>query len=354
MNRVDINDIIIPADMPVVEIMKRIDHTGKGIVYVCSDDRTLLGVITDGDVRRAILRTGKLDMPAEEIMNTAPVTLAIHQKEEANSLMMHKFVRSVPLLDDGGRVVEICFLDGQGGHLQVNRKIDVPVVIMAGGKGTRLQPYTNILPKPLIPIGEKTITEHIIDRFRDAGCNRYHMIVNYKKHFIKAYFRDNEIDADIDFVEEERFLGTGGGLRLLLGKVTEPFFFTNCDILIEEDYSRIMEYHQKSGNLATMVCAVKKMSIPYGVISTTEEGRITEIREKPDITSVVNTGFYVLDPAFLERIPENGESQITDIFQACIDRGDKIGMYPVSEDSWMDMGQFDELKKMTEKLTELE
>ena len=346
----EINDYIIPSDMPIVDIMKRLDWTAKGIAYVCDSEGVLLGVITDGDIRRSIIQNGRLDISAKVAMNENPITVEESEKESAYSVMNRYLIRSVPILDRSHRIKDIKFLDEFGGLLLSANKVDAPVVIMAGGKGMRLQPYTNILPKPLIPIGERTITEHIIERFEKAGCKKFKMIVNYKKHFIKAYFRDNEEKKDIDFVDEEEFLGTAGGLRLLEGMFEDSFFVTNCDILIDGDYADIYEYHKKSGNIATVVCAVKNMKLPYGVIKTSQGGRIDEIKEKPDISSVVNTGLYVLEPEFIDRIPVGIEAQMTDVLQKCIDDGDRVGMYPVSEESWMDMGQMDELEKMRAKL----
>ena len=349
----EIEDFIVPIDIPVVELMKQIDRNAKGVVYVCDADRKLLGVITDGDVRRAIIRSGRLDMCAQSIMKADPVTVKEEERGQSLEIMKKYVLRSVPVISENGRLLELRFSDDTRFPVSEN-KIDAPVVIMAGGKGVRLKPYTNILPKPLIPIGNKTITEHIINRFVNAGCSHFDIIVNYKKHFIKAYFRDFDTEAVISFIDENEFLGTAGGLRLLPGKYHESFFMTNCDILIEENYSEIMKYHRKSNNLATIVCAVKNITLPYGIIKTRKDGSISAIQEKPDISSIVNTGFYVLEPEFLERIPEGKESQITDVFQSCIDEGMRIGIYPVSEEKWMDMGQMNELRKMTERLGDIE
>lgn len=348
----NIDDFIVSEDTPIVEIMKRIDANAKGIVYVCDTDWVLLGAVTDGDIRRSIISNGRLDETASSVMKTNPIVLQGSERNSAEQVMNEKVIRSVPIVDENKRIVDIKFIDDYNAVQKTIEKINIPVVIMAGGKGMRLQPYTNILPKPLMPIGEKTITEHIMERFEDAGCSKFSMIVNYKKHFIKAYFRDNEIKRDIEFIDEEEFLGTAGGLRLLIGKYRDSFFVSNCDIIIEGDYADIYKYHKKNKNIATIVCAVKNMTLPYGVISTTESGRITDIKEKPDISSIVNTGLYVIEPEFLERIPEGEASQITDVLQSCIDDGLRVGMYPVSEDSWMDMGQFDEMKRMTERLGE--
>ncbi len=346
-----LNDYIVLSDNNIMDIMRKIDKNARGVVFVCDDDRRLLGSITDGDIRRFIIHSGKLDARAKQIMKTDPIFVPEKEIESARRIMRIRQISSIPILDKDHRVIDIHFLDERS--IVVKKKIDCPVVIMAGGMGTRLQPYTSVLPKPLIPIGDKTITEHIIERFQNAGCRHFDMIVNYKKHFIKSYFRDLENSPDIIFHEEDEFLGTAGGLRLLMGRYKESFFMTNCDILIEADYSEIMEYHRKRGNIATIVCAVKNMKLPYGVIKTRDNGQVDSIQEKPDITLVVNTGFYVLTPDFLDEIPEDKFVHITEVLQTCINKGLKVGMYPVSEDNWMDMGQMDELQKMTEKLGEL-
>ena len=143
---------------------------------------------------------------------------------------------------------------------------------MAGGKGTRLAPFTNILPKPLIPIGDKTITEHIIDRFQRFGCHQFYVIVNYRKNFIKTYFTEQENSPDLFFIEELKFQGTGGGIKLLEGKIKETFFLTNCDILVDEDYSSILDYHKEKKNWITLVCATKNIEIPYGTVQVSHEG----------------------------------------------------------------------------------
>ena len=188
-------------------------------------------------------------------------------------------IGALPLLDKRGRVA------GRGvrGRAWTSthiKKHALPVVIMAGGLGTRLYPYTKILPKPLIPVGEMPIVEHIIHRFADVGCSAFTMIVNYKKSMIKSYFNDLQKDYTVDYVDEDTPLGTGGGLSLLKGKVTQTFFLTNCDILIDADFGDIYQYHKEKGNVITMVCAVKHFTIPYGVVELGGDGDISGITRK--------------------------------------------------------------------------
>ncbi len=175
------------------------------------------------------------------------------------------------------------------------------------------------------------------------------MIVNYKKKFIEAYFGENDADYNITFIEEEEFCGTGGGLKLLPDMKT-TFFMTNCDILIDADYAEIFSYHKKQGNILTMVCAKKQVEIPYGTVEINEEGGLVAIREKPSFSFLTNTGFYIIEPEFLSRIPEQTFIHITDIIDQCIAAGERIGVYTVEEEAWMDMGQMDELERMKKKL----
>ncbi len=344
----NINEYIVSTEMTIIQIMKQIEKNGQGIVYVCDDEKHLLGTITDGDVRRSIIKSHNLDAKAKDIMKRNPIKLYFFEKNNAFSIMREKMVRSVPIISEDNVIIDICFQENR--RTPMFHEVNAPVVIMAGGKGTRLAPYTNVLPKPLIPIGEKTITEHIMDRFKKAGCSHFDMIVNYKKHFIKSYFKELEYDAEIEFYDETDFLGTAGGLKLLSGKYDKPFFMTNCDILVEADYADIMDFHIKNCNIATIVGAIKNTTLSYGVIETNEEGRVSSIVEKPDISAIVNTGFYVLSPEFLNLIPDGEICQITDLFKVCIEKRYNLGMFPISEDRWMDMGQRDELQNMIRRL----
>ena len=294
-----IKDYIVKKDCTIIDAMKKINENTKGIVYVCKDD-VLYGSITDGDIRRHILNEGSISDSVTTIMNAAPSFCYMEDRDMVQSKMLQQHIRSMPILDNYKRVIDIIFLNEE---TDIKRQqLNIPVVIMAGGKGTRLYPYTQILPKPLIPIGEKTITEHIMSRFEAYGCHHFDMIVNYKKHFIKSYFLDNENTVDVNFIEEVEFLGTGGGLKLLEGKCLDTFFMTNCDILIEEDYAKILEYHKANKNIITMVCAEKNMVIPYGTVEVSTEGRALALKEKPSLSFVTNTGFYVIEPEFLNMI----------------------------------------------------
>ena len=354
----DIRNYIVEENTSVIETMKKINSGAKGIVFVCRGT-SLCAVVTDGDIRRHILRGGDLEQPVGMIAHDTPVFLFADEVKRAGEVMRSHSITAVPIVNEKKEIIEIRFwwdeFNTSSESRAVERKhpLNIPLVIMAGGKGTRLKPYTDILPKPLIPVGDKTITEHIMDRFAAYGCEQVTMIVNYKKDFIKAYYADSEIRRNIVFVEEEEYLGTGGGLRLLKDNAAGTFFMSNCDILIDADYEDILRYHKQSGNIATVVCAEKKFEIPYGTVKLDQENRIVALEEKPQSAYRVNTGFYVIEPAFLERIPCNTFIHITDVITNCIAEGDKVGCYLIPDDAWMDMGQFDEMDKMRERLGSL-
>ncbi len=343
-----LEDYIIEPDIPIIDAMKAIDKNAEGIVYVCDGFHHLLGAVTDGDIRRHIIHGGSLDCQVSTIMTKTPIKLTSSTRGQSDKCMEQHSITSVPVVDSDNVIQEIFFLDSSIRNNE--NKVNAPVVIMAGGKGTRLAPYTQILPKPLIPIGEKTITEHIIDRFMAAGCSNFDIIVNYKRHFIKSYFRDIDIAAHIDFIDEKEYLGTAGGLNLLTGKYDDSFFMTNCDILIDDDYSKIMNYHKENSCIATIVSAIRNTTLPYGVIESTHDGIVSNIKEKPEVSTIVNTGFYILSPDFLDMIPQNTFIHITEVLKKCINTGKKVGMYPISGERWLDMGQMDELQIMTKRL----
>ena len=224
---------------------------------------------------------------------------------------------------------------------------------MAGGLGSRLYPYTKILPKPLIPIVDTPISERIIQSFQKIGCKEFYMIINYKKNMIKAYFTDSDKNYNICFVEEKTPLGTGGGIRLLKGKIHNTFILTNCDILILEDVRKMIEHHKEQNNQVTMVCSLKNFEIPYGIVNFTEGGEISSFEEKPKMSFFTNTGYYILEPSIFQYIGENENIGMPDIITRMKDAGQKVGIYPISENAWLDMGQMDSMESMERKVKEL-
>lgn len=343
----EIIKFLIENNISIQDALRAIDLNGYGVVYI-TEGKKVIGVVTDGDIRRYILRTGKVNDEISQVANYRFKYMHVDCENSTSDFMKKNRILSVPILDDDGDLIRIEFLNGNSANYY--EKLEIPVVIMAGGKGTRLYPYTEILPKPLIPIGERTITEHILERFKQYNCTDIKMIVNYKKKFIETYFQDEDTKYNIQFIEEEEFAGTAGGLRLLIPYVDQTFIMTNCDILLEANYVKIYEEHKKKNNIITMVCAEKKVEISYGIIEADDNGKVTGLKEKPVHSFMANTGFYMIEPEFLQQIPPNQFVHITDVIEKCINAGKNVGMYRVPENAWLDMGQLEEMEKMKIKL----
>ncbi len=345
-----LENLILPPEKTVLEAMKQLDETGCKVLFLAPEG-VLQGVLTDGDVRRYILRGGDLDAPAGAMANRRPHALPAAKKDDAKRYFKAWGVNALPVVDADGRLLDVVFASKM--ECAVRTQVDAPVVMMAGGLGTRLYPYTKILPKPLIPVGELPIAEHIIRRFTDAGCKRFTLVVNYKKGMIKSYFGELEKDYEVDYADEDTPLGTGGGLSLLAGRLDKTFFLTNRDILVDADFGKLYRYHKENGNQITMVCSLKDYTIPYGVVEH-ENGVLTGMKEKPHMSFYINTGLYVVEPAVLDLIQPDTYTLFTDVITAVQERGGRVGVWPVSEQSWMDMGQLEELENMRRKLEDQE
>lgn len=341
-------DIYIEEDKSILDAMCQLDRSGKKILFV-HKDKKLLASLTDGDIRRWILKKGDLKMSVQCAANYQPKFLYEQEEDLAMRTIKELAIDAVPIVNNESFIQKIVFANDT---VQEHKKFDIeiPVVIMAGGLGTRLSPYTKILPKPLIPVGDYPIAEHIIHQFCLYGCRQYYMIVNYKRNMIKAYFDELDKKYQIDFIMEEKPLGTGGGISLLKGKIKNTFVLTNCDILIDDDLTKAYRQHTQSGNLITMVCSLKNFTIPYGVVNIGEDGIIQSMQEKPHMSFFTNTGCYFVEPEVIENLEYNKSADFPTVIEQYRQAGKKVGYYPIGEDAWLDMGQLDELEKMRARL----
>lgn len=335
----------ISSNLSVRDAMKAIDNSDPQIVFI-TKGKKLLASLTDGDIRRFLLKGGKLSDFAVEAGNRQPKYAK--DMEQAASMYHQKNFVAIPILDEEQKVEDIYI--GKSQDTKKKIELDIPVIINAGGKGTRLEPYTKILPKPLIPVGELPIIEHIMQRFIEYGCSKFSMIVNYKKEMIKAYFSGDNSQYDITWYDEEKPLGTGGGLCYLKGKLKNTFFFTNCDNLLMTNYESMLRFHRENGNVITMVCAYKIVKIPYGIIEMGINGTIESMKEKPEFSFLTNTGIYIVEPEVLEDIENEVPIGFPDIIERERKLGKKVAIYPVSENDWLDMGQLSELERMRIRL----
>lgn len=353
MNKEYVDKFIGNTSMTIVDAMEKIDVNAKGILFITDNEQTLIGCVTDGDIRRWILKSGDLNSTIDRVMIHNPQFLDAEQRNFADKIMMEKAVTALPLVDKKHRIQDIVFLSDyiiSNPNKKKKNLSNIPVIIMAGGKGTRLYPYTKILPKPLIPIGETPIIERIINCFTEYKINSFYLTVNYKKSMIKSYFSDVNPKYNLKYVEEDKPLGTCGSIKLIEDKFQDSVFVTNCDALILADYGEIYEHHKKNNNDITVVSAMKNVIVPYGVLNTKENGEIVSMEEKPHLSYLINTGMYIIKPEVIPLIPDGKMFHMTDLIDAVMEKGGKVGMYPISEDSFLDMGEFSEMKRMEEKL----
>lgn len=336
---------LVDTRTPLLECLDVLNKADHKILFVIEDDR-LVASITDGDIRRYMLEHQSVAAAAGDIGNKNPKTLPLSEAISAKQFMKENAIKALPLLDKEGRIVRVMFEDGP-----FHKLVNAPVVINGGGKGTRLRPLTDILPKPLIPVGNQTISERIMDQFETYGFQSFYMIVNYLGDMIQYYFdhlRDNGCkDYNVSFIRESKPLGTVGGLKLMKAILNQTFILTNCDILVQDDLSSILRHHKCQNNAITVIACTKNFKIPYGIVDTDPDGNLTRIREKPNLNFMTSTGIYVMEPIVLQYIGED-PVDAPDLVKLCREEGLKVGVFPVPEDSWLDMGQFEELTRMRE------
>lgn len=344
----NIKNFLGRGNLTVSEAMQMIDKNTCGILFLVDNKEKLIGCITDGDIRRYLLAGGKMSGAAVEASNKQPkVAKTIN---EARQLYHKKDYVAIPILGKNGSITDLYAGEPGENNSKPRNSLKIPVVINAGGKGTRLDPFTRVLPKPLIPVGDFPIIEHIMKEYQSYDCNEFHIIVNYKRDLLKAYFADNVNHYNITWYDEEKPLGTGGGLSLLRGKLKETFFFANCDALLTANYESMLKFHKENDNLITMICAYKNINIPYGVVEMGVNGTIEEMREKPLISFLTNTGIYIVEPEVIDDMKDGLSIGFPDVVEMQRKNGRRVAVFPVSENDWMDMGQLPELEKMTLKL----
>ena len=346
----DVSKFFIDEEKTVIEAMKALDEVATKVLFV-QKDGVLQAALSDGDIRRWILSCSDLNASVKEVANYHPLSLPKCSHDDAIEFMKEKSIEALPIVDENLRILDIVVWN-QKEKTEAKEQISLPVVMMAGGKGTRLYPYTKILPKPLIPIGDLPIAEHIINQFREYGCKDFYLVVNHKKNMIKAYFNEIERDYNIYYIDEEKPLGTGGGLSLLKGQINSTFILTNCDILIQENFADIYHYHKKHQNIITMVCSLQNLQIPYGVVHIKDGGKIDSMEEKPSMSFFTNTGCYIVEPEVINSLADDTPIGFPDIVERYRNEGRNVGVYPVGENAWMDMGQIGELENMKKRMEE--
>jgi dTDP-glucose pyrophosphorylase len=346
MNK-DWRQIVVAPTTPMREVMQVIDRAGTQLALVTDEDGHLLGIATDGDIRRALLRGENLDTPVTKFMNANPVTGLVDEDPAVwQRTMQRHSLRFLPLLDASGCVRELVRVEAITEPARDNL-----VVLMAGGLGTRLRPLTEHEPKPLLKVGDKPILETIIENFIAQGFHRFKLCINYRGQMIRNHFGDgSRWGAQIEYVEEHKRLGTAGALGLLPQRPQQPFFVMNGDLLTKVDFVRLLEFHKKQGNAATMCVREYRYQIPYGVVQL-DQYRITRLKEKPVQYYNVNAGIYLLEPSVLSEIPADQYFDMTTLLEQMIVGGAQVGSFPLRE-YWMDIGRMEDFEQADNEYAE--
>lgn len=342
-------DALVAHDATIRDAMAAIDKASIQMCLIVNDDRTLIGAVTDGDIRRAILRGASLDTPAVKIVGRAPFTeSAAASRETLERHMQVRKIRQIPLLDEAQRVVDVAYIDDL---YSVSERRPNDVILMAGGMGKRLRPLTEDLPKPMLKVGEKPILETIISRFVDQGFQSFKISLNYRANTIRDYFGDGKkFDAEIEYLEETTAFGTAGAISLLKEPPTSPVIVMNGDVLTQVDFLSLLAYHEEHEAAATMALREFGMQVPFGVVDV-DNNRVTAIHEKPNKQFLVNAGIYVLSPEATGLVPADRPSDMTNLFQKLIDTDQNVAAFPVHE-YWMDVGRKHDLEQASEDYTE--
>jgi len=351
-----LENYLLDCNASIKDALKKLDLGITKVLIVVDQEQFIKGTLTDGDVRRHLLAGHSIEGVVADVYHKSPITLkAIHFTIDiARILIIENKIDLLPLLDENNRVVDVIHRDAVFKNSAITGEalgsLDVPVVVMAGGKGTRMEPFTKILPKPLIPIGDTPIIEVIMDEFFKQGVKDFYLTINFKGEMIEAYFKHHEKPYQIHYVVEKDFQGTAGCLKLLQNEIDEQFIVSNCDVIVKANYEEVVKLHRQENADITVVSSIQHYKIPYGIIEYREGGTITDIKEKPEYSFTVNTGIYVLNRNVLSQIPEDEVFHMTHLIDRVTGNGGKVITYPVNENEYIDIGQWEEYQKAMEKL----
>jgi dTDP-glucose pyrophosphorylase/CBS domain-containing protein len=354
----DVRAFLVPETFTIRQAMEQLERTEEKIIFVVDSDSCLVGSLTDGDIRRWILSDGDLKAQVGMVCNRHPRTADERfEVEKLRAEMLEGNLSCVPVVSGSRQIVKLVFwkdiFQSDVNIIAPKRRLNLPVVIMAGGKGTRLAPFTNVLPKPLIPMGDRTVIEIIIDQFLPYGLEAFHLSVNYKSKILKSFFEELSPKYSVAYLEEREPRGTAGALRALYEDSAESLIVTNCDIIIQADLAELVSFHTENNHDLTLVASLKDYKIPYGVCELGKGGSLAQIKEKPQYSFLVNTGMYVVRRDRLNLIPETAHCDMTDFIATLQTQGGSIGVFPIGENAWIDTGEWAEYRKAIESLGHL-
>lgn len=340
--------IIITKSNTLKDSLYKLNSTGEKCLIVVDSKNRLIGTLSDGDLRKNLLLGINLNEKISNIFNKKP-TFVIKDKydlEEIKKIFLKQKYDLLPIVDKNKKVID--YLTWSKVLSKNNKKKyiknNTSVVIMAGGKGSRLEPFTNILPKPLIPINNKTLIENIIEKFEQQNFNNFSIIANYKSNILKAYFKEIRKN-NIKFQFEKKALGTASSINLLKKEVSDTFILTNCDIITNIEYRDILDFHNKNKYDLTLLASSMNYQVPYGVLELDKIGNLKKIDEKPNTDFFINVGLYIFEKKIIKLIPKNKFFNMDDLIKMLINKKKKIGVFPIHNESWEDYGQWNLINK---------
>jgi dTDP-glucose pyrophosphorylase len=346
----DIRPFLVSPEVSILKVVEIIDANRKGVALVVNEENRLVGVVTDGDVRRAILAGIDLKKPTTVLLKRRSPFYSVPvvgnpnmSKTEKLSLMQTHKVRHLPIIDAKGIISDLILLD----DWLENKTPRLTAVVMAGGLGQRLRPLTDEIPKPMLPVNGKPMLEHLIEQLRESGIHRVHVTTHYKPECIVNHFGDGDkYGVQINYVQEAQPLGTAGGLQLLETS-KEPLLVINGDILTRVDFSALFDFHTEHQAVMTVAVREYSMKVPYGVVSL-EGVSVKGVEEKPCVSSFVNAGIYIINPSATRYIPQSGHRfDMTDLISALLIDKQRVVGFPVHE-YWLDIGKIEEYQRAKE------
>jgi dTDP-glucose pyrophosphorylase len=345
----NIDNIKLNINSTIKDALLIIDSGALQIALIVDENDKLIGTLTDGDIRRALLNGLELNSCIESIIYKTPTTAKVSStKEEVLSLALSKKLHQIPIVDDKGKIIGLKEIEEL-----IKPKIKTnKVVLMVGGLGTRLRPLTDNTPKPMLEVGNKPILQTIVEKFAEYGYVNIVMCVNYKSHVIQDYFGDGKaFGVNIEYIFEEQRMGTAGALSLLSEKPREPFFVMNGDLLTNVNFEHLHDYHSKNNAIASMCVREYDFQVPYGVVNI-KDGKINSIEEKPVHKFFVSAGIYMLSQEVLDYIPKNQFYDMPTLFEKLISLNKNAISFPLRE-YWLDIGRIEEYKKANEEYDEV-
>tara|TARA_B100001057_G_scaffold464164_1_gene519052 strand:+ start:1021 stop:2073 length:1053 start_codon:yes stop_codon:yes gene_type:complete len=343
------NEYLISEIKLFKDALHQLDKSKKKCLIVINKDYKLVGTLTDGDLRRALLRGNSLYTKIKNFVNKKPISLVIKNIKNIDQAIANKSkyilkkigkenIDVIPIINSKKKFIKTISIKDFKKYEKSSFKLNnIPALIMAGGEGKRLKEFSKYFPKPLVPYENTTAIESIISRFKNYGVRKFYISVYYKKNLIKSYLDDNQY-KNLTFLEEKQPLGTAGAIRFLKGKVKNDFFLINCDTILNIDLEKFYEFHKKNKFDLTLVAASKNFQLSYGACQIKQNGELKKIEEKPKLDYLVSVGLYLLKPEIIQKIPSTNLFNMNNLIEKVKNSGGRIGVFPISENSWIDTG----------------